>query len=110
MILVMRMLAEMAAAVPSSGSFSVYAETALGRWAGFTLGWLYWFTLVMVLGAEITGASQIVAGWVPGVPQWVVALVFVGVFAVVNLWGSSTSASSSSGSRSSRSRRSSRSS
>lgn len=86
-ILVMRMLAEMAAAVPSSGSFSVYAETALGRWAGFTLGWLYWFTLIMVLGAEITGASQIVSGWVPGVPQWVVALVFVAVFAVVNLWG-----------------------
>src|SRR6478736_5868718 len=86
-ILVMRMLAEMASAVPSSGSFSVYAETALGRWAGFTMGWLYWFTLIMVLGAEITGASQIVSGWVPGVPQWVVALVFVAVFAVVNLWG-----------------------
>ncbi|MBD7949222.1 MULTISPECIES: amino acid permease [Oerskovia] len=86
-ILVMRMLAEMASAVPSSGSFSVYAETALGRWAGFTMGWLYWFTLIMVLGAEITGASQIVSGWVPGVPQWVVALVFVAAFAVVNLWG-----------------------
>lgn len=86
-VLVMRMLAEMAAARPASGSFSVYAEEALGRWAGFTLGWVYWFTLVMVLGAEITGVAQIVTGWAPGVPQWVVALVVVVVFAVVNLSG-----------------------
>ncbi|HEY0216220.1 MAG TPA: amino acid permease [Cellulomonas sp.] len=86
-VLVMRMLAEMASALPASGSFSVYAEQALGRWAGFTLGWLYWFTLIMVLGAEITGVSRIVTGWAPGVPQWVVALVFVALFAVVNLSG-----------------------
>lgn len=86
-VLIMRMLAEMASALPASGSFSVYAEKALGRWAGFTLGWLYWFTLIMVLGAEITGVAQIVTGWLPGVPQWVVAAVFVALFAVVNLSG-----------------------
>jgi aromatic amino acid permease len=73
--------------MPASGSFSVYAEAALGRWAGFTLGWLYWFTLIMVLGVEITGVAQIVTGWAPGVPQWTVALVVVAVFAVVNLSG-----------------------
>lgn len=86
-ILVMRMLAEMAAALPSSGSFSTYAEAAIGRWAGFTMGWLYWFTLIMVLGAEITGASGIVHSWAPGVPRWVVALGFVVLFAAVNLVG-----------------------
>lgn len=86
-IFVMRMLAEMASARPASGSFSVYAEEALGPWAGFLLGWLYWFMLIMVLGAEITGAAQIVNDWLPGLPQWAAALVFVSVFAVVNLWG-----------------------
>lgn len=86
-VLLMRMLAEMASAVPSSGAFSTYAEVGIGRWAGFTVGWVYWFMLVMVLGVEITGASQIVAGWFPGVPQWLVALVFVTFFAVVNLAG-----------------------
>ncbi|WP_149203548.1 amino acid permease [Actinotalea subterranea] len=86
-ILVMRMLAEMAAAVPSSGSFSTYAEVAIGRWAGFTLGWVYWFTLIMVLGVEITGASMIINGWLPGVPPWVIALVLVLFFAAVNLLG-----------------------
>ena len=85
--LVMRMLAEMAAALPSSGSFSTYAEEGIGRWAGFTLGWVYWFTLIMVLGVELTGASAIIHGWAPGVPQWVVALALIGFFAAVNLVG-----------------------
>ncbi len=86
-IFVMRMLAEMAAEVPSSGSFSVYAEKALGRWAGFLLGWVYWFMLVMVLGVEISGAAAIMHGWAPSVPQWVFALIGVVFFAVINLAG-----------------------
>ncbi|QCQ90300.1 amino acid permease [Rhodococcus sp. SGAir0479] len=84
-VCVMRMLGEMGAALPASGSFSHYARIGIGEWAGFVMGWLYWFMLIMVLGAEITGASAIVNDWLPGVPQWVVALVFVTFFAVVNL-------------------------
>ena len=38
-MLVMRMLGEMSAAYPSSGSFSAHAERAIGPWAGFTAGW-----------------------------------------------------------------------
>ena len=41
-VLVMRMLGEMAVANPDTGSFSTYADQAIGRWAGFTIGWLYW--------------------------------------------------------------------
>jgi L-asparagine transporter-like permease len=37
-MLVMRMLGEMSAAYPSSGSFSAHAERAIGPWAGFTAG------------------------------------------------------------------------
>ena len=40
-VLVMRMLGEMAASHPSTGSFADYARTALGGWAGFAVGWLY---------------------------------------------------------------------
>ncbi len=82
---VMYALAELAAALPSTGSFSTYAEAAIGRWAGFTVGWMYWFTLVMVLGMEVTGAAQIFVGWFPAVPQWVVALVIVIVLGGLNL-------------------------
>ncbi|MFF8562263.1 amino acid permease [Streptomyces albidoflavus] len=84
-MLVMRMLGEMSAAMPSSGSFSVHAERALGRWAGFSAGWLYWFLLVVVLAVEATGAAQIANGWVPSVPQWAWVLVFMLVFTGANL-------------------------
>ncbi|WP_306323079.1 MULTISPECIES: amino acid permease [unclassified Streptomyces] len=82
---VMRMLGEMSAAMPASGSFSVHAERALGKWAGFSVGWLYWFMLVVVLAVEATGAAQIANGWVPGVPQWAWVLLFMVVFTVANL-------------------------
>ncbi|MEU5687130.1 amino acid transporter [Streptomyces venezuelae] len=82
---VMRMLGEMSAAMPASGSFSVHAERALGRWAGFSVGWLYWFLLVVVLAVEATGAAQIANGWAPAVPQWAWVLLFMVVFTAANL-------------------------
>ncbi|MGW7574099.1 amino acid permease [Streptomyces sp. NPDC054765] len=84
-MLVMRMLGEMSAAMPASGAFSVHAERALGRWAGFSVGWLYWFLLVVVLAVEATGAAQIAGGWVPAVPQWGWVLIFMIVFTLANL-------------------------
>ncbi|MFD6418893.1 amino acid permease [Streptomyces sp. NPDC060194] len=84
-MLVMRMLGEMSSAMPASGSFSVHAERALGRWAGFSVGWLYWFMLVVVLAVEATGAATIANGWVPGVPQWAWVLLFMTVFTGANL-------------------------
>ncbi len=84
-MLVMRALGEMSAAMPASGSFSVYAEKALGRWAGFSAGWLYWFLLVVVLAVEATAAAKIANGWLPSVDQWVWVLVFMVVFTVSNL-------------------------
>ncbi|WP_050779606.1 amino acid permease [Streptomyces sp. C] len=84
-MLVMRMLGEMSAAMPASGSFSVYAEKALGRWAGFSAGWLYWFLLVVVLAVEATGAANIAHGWVPAVDQWLWVLIFMVVFTLSNL-------------------------
>lgn len=82
-VLVMQMLGEMAAARPSSGSFATYGRQAFGHWSGFTLGWLYWFMLIMVLGAEMTGAAAIMGAWF-GVDPWIPALVAVVFFAIVN--------------------------
>ncbi|WP_406632224.1 amino acid permease [Amycolatopsis sp. WGS_07] len=83
-MLVMRMMAEMAAAIPSSGSFSVHAERAFGPWAGFAIGWLYWAALVVVLAVESTAAAIIVNGWLPGIPRWVLVLAFMAVLTAVN--------------------------
>ncbi|WP_033320160.1 amino acid permease [Streptomyces yerevanensis] len=84
-VLVMRMLGEMAAANPSSGSFSAYADRALGRWAGFSIGWLYWFFWVVVLAVEATAGAVILESWVPAVPQWAWALIVMVVLTATNL-------------------------
>ncbi|MFF4328479.1 amino acid permease [Streptomyces sp. NPDC048387] len=84
-VFVMRMLGEMAAASPNSGSFSAYADRALGRWAGFSIGWLYWFFWVVVLAVEATAGAKILEGWIPAVPQWAWALIVMVVLTATNL-------------------------
>ncbi|MFD2420909.1 amino acid permease [Amycolatopsis pigmentata] len=85
-VLVMRMLGEMSAANPDTGSFSAYAERALGPWAGFSIGWLYWWFWVVVVGVEATAGAAIVHRWVPAVPQWVWALVLMALLTLTNLY------------------------
>ncbi|MEV4506230.1 amino acid permease [Streptomyces klenkii] len=84
-LLVMRMLAEMSAADPATGSFSVHAAKALGPWAGLTAGWLYWSLLVVSVAAEAIGAADIMTGWLPGVPGWVWMTLFMAAFTGSNL-------------------------
>ncbi|MET8759998.1 amino acid permease [Lentzea sp. NPDC004782] len=85
-VLVMRMLGEMSAANPDTGSFSAYAERAIGPWAGFSIGWLYWWFWVVVVGIEATAGAAIVHRWVPAVPQWTWALVLTVLLTLTNLY------------------------
>lgn len=85
-VLVMRMLGEMAAATPDSGSFSTYADRAIGQWAGFSVGWLYWWFWVLVIPVEATAAATILNSWLPAVPQWTWALVITLLLTVTNLF------------------------
>ncbi len=84
-MLVMRMLGEMSAANPASGSFSVHAERAIGPWAGFTAGWSFWFLLCVAVGLEGIGAAKIMTGWLPGTPEWAWVALFMLVFCGTNL-------------------------
>ncbi|MFF5531688.1 amino acid permease [Streptomyces cinerochromogenes] len=84
-VLVMRMLGEMSAANPTSGSFSAHADRALGRWAGFSIGWLYWFFWVVVLAVEATAGAGILHDWVPDISQWAWALIVMTVLTATNL-------------------------
>ncbi len=83
-VLVMRMLGEMATANPDTGSFSVYSERALGGWAGFSVGYLYWWFWVLVIPVEATAAAAILSNLV-GAPQWVWALAVTLLLTVTNL-------------------------
>ena len=83
-VLVMRMLGEMATANPDTGSFSVYSDRALGRWAGFSIGWLYWWFWVLVIPVEATAAAAILSDLVGGA-QWLWALAVTLLLTVTNL-------------------------
>ncbi len=72
-VLVMRMLGEMAAAHPSTGSFSDYARRAMGGWAGFSVGWLYWYFWVIVVGFEAVAGAKILTYWIDA-PLWLLSL------------------------------------
>jgi GABA permease len=83
-ILIMRMLGEMAVANPSTGSFADYARKALGGWAGFAVGWLYWYYWVVVVGFEAIAGATIIQLWID-LPLWVIALVLMITMTATNL-------------------------
>ena len=85
-LLVMRMLGEMAAAYPEVGAFTEYARLGLGDWAGFTAGWLYWYFWVVVVAIEAIAGAKVLHAWAPGLPVWSIALGLVLMMMCTNLW------------------------
>ncbi|MEX3772950.1 GABA permease [Pseudomonas sp. MYb118] len=85
-VLVMRMLGEMAVANPDTGSFSTYADQAIGRWAGFTIGWLYWWFWVLVIPIEALAAGHVLNQWFPQVDAWLFALGSIIALVITNLF------------------------
>ncbi|MFF1483534.1 amino acid permease [Streptomyces sp. NPDC058319] len=80
----MRMLGEMVVARPSAGSFADYARTAIGPWAGFTIGWLYWYYYVIIVAVEAVAGASILHAWI-GLPLWVMAMGLMAVMTATNL-------------------------
>jgi GABA permease len=83
-LLVMRMLGEMAVANPQVRSFTEFARLGLGPWAGFAVGWLYWYFWMIVVPVEAIAGANILHGWL-GLPPWLLGLVLIGVMTGVNL-------------------------
>jgi GABA permease len=90
-VLVMRMLGEMAVALPAVGSFYEYARLAwsdrpvCGELAGFLTGWMYWYFWVMVVALETVAGAGLVRFWLPGEPAWLVSLGLLASLTVTNL-------------------------
>lgn len=82
-LLFMGALSEMAVAHPTAGSFGVYAELYLNRWAGFAVRYTYWAAQCIAIGAEAIAIAIYCQWWFPGTPKWMwvlgfsLALVFV---------------------------------
>lgn len=76
-ILVMFMLGEMAAKNIDSGSFSTFASQYLGEWAGYSVGWLYWFKSMITITIEAILLGAILHDFLPGLPVWAGALLML---------------------------------
>ena len=83
--LAMRMLGEMAASRPAVGSFMEYARVGLGDWAGYFVGWLYWYFWVGVIAFEAVVGGSLLAGWFPAMPVWLGSVILLLIFTGTNL-------------------------
>ncbi len=79
---IMRQLGEMVVEEPVSGTFSHFAHSYWGPFAGFMSGWNYWVLYVLVGMAELTAVGIYVQYWWPEFPTWATAAVF---FVIINL-------------------------
>ncbi|KMY42701.1 amino acid permease [Peribacillus loiseleuriae] len=84
--LVMRMIGEMAVAQPRAGSISEYARSGLGNWAGFSVGWLYWYMWVIVAAIEAVAGAGILVNYFPNIPPWFLCLVLLVILTLTNLY------------------------
>ncbi len=84
-LLIMRMLSEMALAVPGVQSFPEFARIGLGPLAGFLSGWLYWYFWVVVVAIEAIAGAKIISDWFPQFPVWAIGVVLMTLLTAVNL-------------------------
>jgi L-asparagine transporter-like permease len=84
-LLVMRMLGEMAVEMPQVRSFTEFTRAALGDWAGFTVGWLYWYFWIVVIPTEAIAGAAIIQRWLPLLPTWEIGAVLMALMTAVNL-------------------------
>ena len=83
-LLVMRMLGEMATSLPHVRSFTEFARAGLGDGAGFVVGWLYWYFWVLVVPVEAIAGAKILQHWLPFSPLQI-GLALMTVMTGVNL-------------------------
>jgi GABA permease len=91
-VLVMRMLGEMAAAYPAVGGFYEYNRLALGELAGFMTGWMYWYFWIIVVALEAVAGARLLTYWFPAIAPWRFTLGLMTIFTLLNLlsvrsWG-----------------------
>ncbi len=84
-MLVMRMISEMAMAMPGVQTFPDFARKGVGNWAGFLVGWLYWYFWVVVIAIEAIAGAKIINGWFPALEVWQIGVVLMAILTAINL-------------------------
>ncbi|MDS9472589.1 amino acid permease [Sporosarcina pasteurii] len=74
--IVFEALAKMSAKDPQKGTFRTYAKKAYGRWAGFSSGWVYWCSEILIIGSQLTAISLLSRFWFPNIKLWIFACIY----------------------------------
>lgn len=87
---VFQSLAKMFANHSEKGSFRTYSKQAFGHWAGFSHGWVYWSSEMLILGSQLTAIGLFTRFWFPRIPLWLLtsgyAALGVGVVLLGTAW------------------------
>lgn len=83
--LTMTCLAELTIAMPTSGSFVSYAAKFVSPSWACGVGWSYWMTWVVYIPSECLAAGIIMNSFMPGVSEYLWAVIFGLLITVVNI-------------------------
>ncbi|ACP15414.1 amino acid permease family protein [Bacillus anthracis str. Vollum] len=72
----------MAVEDPQKGSFRIYSKKAFGNWAGFSHGWTYWCSELLIMGSQLSALGIFSRYWFPKIPLWIFATIY-GVAAIL---------------------------
>ncbi len=78
-------LGELSSMHPGAGSFGVYGDIYLNRWAGFIARAGYWAAISISIGAELVASATYLAFWFPSVPALVWVVAFSILLLLINL-------------------------
>ncbi len=80
-------LVKMSVVNPDKGSFRTYAKQAFGRWAGFSNGWIYLISEILIMGSQLMALGIFTKFWFPALPLWMAASIYAALGLVVILTG-----------------------
>ena len=86
-LLIMGALAEMAVAHPTAGSFGLYAELYVSKWAGFAVRYTYWACQCIAIGGEAIAVATYCEWWFPGSTLWIWVAASSALILAVNAFG-----------------------
>ncbi|POZ57076.1 Aromatic amino acid transport protein AroP [Lysinibacillus sphaericus] len=80
-------LVHMSVANPDKGSFRTYAKQAFGNWAGFSNGWVYLISELLIMGSQLMALGIFTRFWFPSIPLWMTASGFGALGLLIILTG-----------------------
>ncbi|MGE7624983.1 amino acid permease [Viridibacillus sp. NPDC096237] len=80
-------LVKMSIANPDKGSFRSYAKRAFGKWAGFSNGWVYLISEMLIMGSQLMALGIFTQFWFPALQLWIGTSIFAVLGLLIILTG-----------------------